>query len=140
MKVVPIFRPFLAYRKYLFANKILKTSLGIVATLRNEAGEPDSFQIFYADIPIANYYFNPNKNHRPERLLEALGILEKNKHITMKRSSDIFKIIIQCTKEGERAFNEGFYLKEAIKHSWQLIAGIVAAIFGVITAIIKWVL
>lgn len=108
-----LIKPLLFWRKYLLANDLLKTCVGGHVTVAAINDIP-TYQKEYNHYQLGNYiYFHPKT--KPERLLEAADMLAKEKFVTKVYNPDIYKVIITATIEGERASNEGFYVKVLIK-------------------------
>jgi hypothetical protein len=78
------------------------------------------------------------KNIDPLRLLEAVDLLGDNGHIEKFPDNDWRKYEIVCTKKGERAINDGFYVKKIIRF-WSIILG--TPILGILLKLLwQWIM
>lgn len=126
------FKPLFVYRKYVLAEKILKNLCGTYGVLSNEPHEkPLLTERQYPNTYVAANFLNISYSTDSTRVIAAIDLLEDNQHITSNRNSNLYEFSIKCTKEGERAFHEGFY-KKKIFNFWFKVAGIPTGIFGII--------
>jgi hypothetical protein len=70
------------------------------------------------------------------RIMEAIDLLLDNKHITVYKNDDLRKYAVFCNKDGERAFNSGYYMHKVYKF-WIRIIGIPGGVIGIITLLSK---
>jgi len=128
------FKPLLVYKKYLLAEKVLKHCCGSFAWVSNSPHEEHLItEKQYPNVYLASNFLSKGVKSPIDssRLVEAVDLLEKNKHITTNRNQNLYKFSIQCTKEGERAINEGYY-KKKVYGLWGKIIGIPAGAIGLI--------
>jgi hypothetical protein len=118
-------RPFFRFRKYLVANRLLKAATSKVAV--SNINDIKMYEPQFVPYQL-KFYFQLHSKAKPERVVEAADILVKNGHVTKEDNKDYYRIVITCTKEGERAYNDGYYAIKiyiSVTYSIGLIAGIV---------------
>ena len=139
---IPILRPLFKFKKYQIAGLLLKIAVHQHATaiyiVDDNLVEHKTYQKHYMPYPISNF-FEGNPKLMPERVLEAVDILADANHIIKNDNQDIFKITIEAKPEGERAYNDGYYLEQTTKTIWKTFGAVIGA--GVVLfSAIKWLI
>lgn len=129
-----LFKPLLSWRKYLMASRLLKIAANthITAAAINDFA---THQKAYVPIRFVDF-LNTYPNTVAERYLEAVNLLEENKHVIKNDNQDLYKVTVRCTDKGESANNDGFYMTKVYNHVY-VVGGIAIAI---IAGLIKWIL
>ena len=136
MSLNSFFRPLFFYRKYVLAEKILKTCARNYFNFTNSPSEPNMLtEKTFTNLNLAPMFLNKQHSTDTSRLIEAVDILEKNNHVLVKRYQNLYEFAVTCTKQGEIALNEGFYSKKIIKN----LVGIIGlySIIPILTLILK---
>lgn len=134
MALSDFFKPLFIYKKYLLAHKVLKQVCGSFIWITNEPHE----KLYLSEKNFGETYLSAfllqNKNLDTIRLIEAIELLEKNRHIKATRNANLYKYSISPTKLGERAFADGYYMKQMYK--W--VITIYGSISGSVTILILY--
>jgi hypothetical protein len=138
--MVPILRPLFRYRKYQIAGLLLKICVHNYAVaihvIDDNLNERQMYHKAYASYQLNNFIIG-NSKISPERVLEATDLLHANGHVEKQDNSDIYKVVIKCNKEGERAYNDGFYITQAYKEIRKAV-GIASGILAILLSMLKW--
>lgn len=142
LSTIPILRPLFKFRKYQIAGLLLKIAVHQHATaiyiVDDNLVEHKTYQKHYMPYPISNF-FEGNPKLMPERVLEAVDILAEANHIIKNDNKDVYKITIEAKPEGERAYNDGYYLEQTTKTIWKTFGAVIGG--GVVLfSAIKWLL
>jgi hypothetical protein len=132
--MIDILKPLFIYRKYLDAQKILKKA-SLESATNTINGKPVFVKLYAYQMVYQNM---PYHKIIPERYLEALMILEKNKHINIWKNIDILNTQYQCTDLGEIAINDGFYIHEAYKKVAVTVGACITILTPIVIAIAKY--
>ena len=135
-----IFKPLFVYKKYQLAHEVLgeacKSSVWVTNSGNEEQYQSEkNFGETYLSVFILT-----RKNLDTTRLIEAIEILEKNEHLIAHKKLNLYEYSIEITKAGERAFNDGFYMKKLYKHIAAIIGSAIAILSTAIGLIIKYLL
>ena len=110
--MLSIFKPLFVYKKYLVAHSVLKEACKSFVLVTNSDNEPNLLsEKNFGQMYLSNLLLSKEPVDTV-RLIEAVELLESKKHIIAHRNFNLYKYSVEITKAGERAFNDGYYIKK----------------------------